>query len=216
MALADVPVDLILACRTGDRPATERLLREISPDVYRIVYSILHDHDDTDEVVQETLIRIFRYITSLKEPERFASWVMRITINQVQTWRVRKGRRRFFELDEVLDLDEGVVVVGSGQGARSPREEAIQSEVRQEISQAMAALPDRQQTAVMLFELEGLSIREIAGVMNCSEGAVKFNIHEARKKLQKRLGHLVRGLFGRRAAAESAVTVAALDGTTKP
>ncbi|MEN6627550.1 MAG: RNA polymerase sigma factor [Candidatus Sumerlaeia bacterium] len=204
MALADVPVELILACRNNDRPATERLLRTISPDVYRIVYSILHDHDDTDEVVQETLIRIFRYIGSLKEPERFASWVMRITINQVQTWRVRKGRRQFSELDESLDLDEGVVVVASGSGARSPREAAIQSEVRAEIQQAMAALPDRQQTAVMLFELEGLSIKEIAGVMNCSEGAVKFNIHEARKKLQRRLSHLVRGLFSRREAAETA------------
>ncbi|MCE5230466.1 RNA polymerase sigma factor [bacterium] len=216
MALADVPVDLILSCRDNNRPATEQLLRQISPDVYRIAYSVLHDHDDTDEVVQETLIRIFRYIGSLKEPERFASWVMRITINQVQTWRVRKGRRRFYELDDVLDLDEGVVVVGSGTGGRSPREEAIQSEVRGEIQRAMAALPDRQQTAVMLFELEGLSIREIAGVMNCSEGAVKFNIHEARKKLQRRLSHLVRGLFGRRHAADEAEAVAVADGTTKP
>lgn len=206
MALADVPVDLILACRGNDRPATERLLRTISPDIYRIVYSILHDHDDTDEVAQETLIRIFRYIGSLKEPERFASWVMRITINQVQTWRVRKGRRQFSELDESLDLDEGVVVVASGSAVRSPREQAIQSEVRAEIQTAMAALPDRQQTAVMLFELEGLSIKEIAGVMNCSEGAVKFNIHEARKKLQKRLSHLVRGLFGRREREEAAAS----------
>jgi RNA polymerase sigma factor (sigma-70 family) len=79
----------------------------------------------------------------------------------------------------------------------SPREEASQRQTREQIETAMTTLPDRQQTAVVLFEIEGCSIKEIAAAMECSEGAVKFNIHEARKKLQRQLGHLVQGL-GRR------------------
>ncbi len=217
MALADVPLDLVESCRRRDREAVDALLRLISPDIYRIVYSLLRDHDDTDEVVQETLIRVFRYLETLKEPERFAAWVMRIAINQVQTWRMRRNRTRFYELDDMVEPEEGVVVL-SGTSPVNPRDEAARREMRQQIEQAMGTLPDRQQTAVTLFELEGLSIREIAQVMRCSEGAVKFNIHEARKKLQHRLGHMVAAWFGRRAEAPArpAESRRRATGSTKP
>ncbi|HOE97371.1 MAG TPA: RNA polymerase sigma factor [Candidatus Sumerlaeota bacterium] len=203
MALADIPAELILSARRGDRARTEQLLRLVAPDVYRIAYSMLRDHEDTDEVVQESLIRMFRYIGNLKDPERFASWVMRITVNQVQTWRMRKNRRRLYEMDEGLEPEQGAIVLSGTQGG-NPREEAIRREIRREIEQAMAGLPDRQQMAVMLFEIEGCSIKEIAEAMACSEGAVKFNIHEARKKLQRKLGHLVHGLRQRAARRRAA------------
>jgi RNA polymerase sigma-70 factor (ECF subfamily) len=197
MALADIPLALVEACREGDRSAVERLLKQVSPDIYRIVYSMLRDHDDADEVAQETLVRMFRYIANLKEPEKFAAWAMRITVNQVQTWRMKKGRARLYELDEALEPDDNVQVVGANPNVGNPRDHAHRKEVRAEIEQAMAALPDRQQTAVVLFEIEGCSIKEIATAMSCSEGAVKFNIHEARKKLQRRLAHLVKGFIRR-------------------
>jgi len=194
MSLQDVPVALIEACREGDRVAVERLLRQISPDIYRIVYSMLRDHDDTDEVVQETLIRLFRYIAKLKEPEKFASWTMRITVSQVQTWRMKRGRLRMYEISDGMDSEDSVIAM-TGTNAHNPRDLASRRQIHEQVESAMATLPDRQQTAVVLFEIEGCSIKEIAQTMACSEGAVKFNIHEARKKLQRRLGYLVQGLF---------------------
>lgn len=194
MSLQDVPVTLVEACRGGDRAAVERLLRTISPDIYRIVYSMLRDHDDTDEVVQETLVRLFRYIHKLKEADKFASWAMRIAVSQVQTWRMKKGRLRMYEISDPLDESEESVVVMRGTDAGNPRDAASRRQMREHIEEAMGTLPVRQQTAVVLFEIEGCSIKEIATAMSCSEGAVKFNIHEARKKLQRRLGYLWQGL----------------------
>ena len=201
MALADVPLPLIEACRAGDRSALEQLLRLVSPDIFRIVYSMLRDHEDADEVAQETLVRMFRYIANLKESEKFSAWAMRITVNQVQTWRMKKGRTRMYELVENIELDDNVNVIGMNTQVVNPRDSASRKEVRAEIERAMTTLPGRQQTAVMLFEIEGCSIKEIAAAMDCSEGAVKFNIHEARKKLQRRLGHLVKGLIKGRGEA---------------
>jgi RNA polymerase sigma-70 factor (ECF subfamily) len=191
MALSETPIALIEAAREGDQAAVERLLKLISPDVYRIVFSMLRDHDQTDEVVQEALIRIFRYIHKLKDSSKFASWSMRVIVNQVQSWRMRQTRRRLYGLPEGLEPERGDVVV-VGVGPSDPRTAAIGGEMRREIDEALAGLPTRQQTAIILFEIEGSSIREVAQAMECSEGAVKFNIHEARKKLQKRLGHLFR------------------------
>lgn len=188
MALSDVPIPAIEAAQTGERDAVERLLKLVSPDLYRIIFSMLRDHDDTDEVLQETLLRIFRYLKNLKEPSKFASWTMRIAVNQVQSWRMKKGRTRLFELPEGMEPDEGVVIVG--RAGLAPREAAESRELREEIDRAVTELPARQQTALMLFELEGSSIKEVAQAMACSEGAVKFNLHEARKKLQRRLAHL--------------------------
>src|SRR4029077_2166875 len=119
------------------------------------------------------------------------------------TWRMKRSRLRTYEINEETTQDDGVVVF-SGSSGPNPRDAASMREMRTEIESAMAALPDRQQTAVMLFELEGCSLKDIASAMACSEGAVKFNLHEARRKLQGRLGHLVQGIsrrvgFGRAA-----------------
>ena len=134
MALADVSLQLINQARTGDRVATESLLRTIAPDLYRIAYSMLRDHDDTDEVVQETMIRMFRYVRNLKDPEKFPSWAMRVTVNQVQSWRMKRGRNRLVELPEGMEPERGAVIVGVHE--RDPRQQAIGGEIRAEIEAA--------------------------------------------------------------------------------
>lgn len=203
MALSQVSQELIEACRDGDQDAVERLISEISPDLYRIIFSIVRDHDDTDEVLQETLIRLFRYIGALKEIERFPAWVMRIAVNQVQTYRVRKNRNQLYEIEEGREISNSAVVLG-GQAPDDPCDRLVREQMRTEITEAMETLPPRQRMATVLFEVEGLSIKEIAAAMRCSEGAVKFSIHEGRKKLKARLVHLVSGLrWGRRHLSES-------------
>ena len=128
---------------------------------------------------------------------------MRIAVNQVQSYRVRKGRHRFYEIDDSREVSNSAVVLG-GKSPVDPREQMMREQLREEITSAMKALPERQRMATVLFEMEGLSIREVAEVLECSEGAVKFNIHEGRKKLKRRLFHLVKGLrWGRRRALES-------------
>ncbi len=192
MALADVPVELIMQCRRGERQATEKLLELISPDLYRIINNMLRDHDSTNEVLQETLVRLFKYMKNLNDPERFSSWTMRIAVNQVQTWRVKNRRRRLYQLEETFEpSDEAVVMVGR---ASDPRSRSEQRQIREQIEEAMRTLPERQQAAVVLYELEGCSIKGVAESMGCSEGAVKFNLHEARKKLRGKLSHLVEGM----------------------
>ncbi|MGH7198059.1 MAG: RNA polymerase sigma factor [Candidatus Omnitrophota bacterium] len=211
MALSQVSPELIEACRGGDRAAMENLLQEISPDLYRIIFSILRDHDDTDEVLQETLIRLFRYIGALKDIQRFPAWVMRIAVNQVQTYRVRKNRNRLYEVEDSREISNSAVVL-SGMAPENPCEKLAREQMRAEITSAMDSLPNRQKTATVLFELEGMSIKEIANIMQCSEGAVKFGIHEGRKKLKMRLFHLVQGLrWGKRHSTASGSSIPSRD-----
>ncbi len=186
MSLSEISSSLLVRCQKGDVDSFESLFGHIKDDMYRIIYSFMHDHDDTDEVMQESLIRIFRYLPNLKDLEKFSSWVMRIVINQCHTHRTRKGRHACLPLDDLSEKDDQQVAFQQSLLA-SPRDSLIQSEVLGIIRAAIDELPRRQRSAILLFEIEGFSIREVAETMQCSEGAVKFNIHEARKKLQKTL-----------------------------
>lgn len=206
MALRDIPHDLIRSCRNGDREAIECLIREITPDLYRILFSALRDHDDTDEVVQETLVRVFRYIGSLKDEKRFPAWIMRIAMNQANTFRVKRSRTRTYDMENSDEVSNSAIVLG-GTPALDPRRHLMAEQIREEIARAMESLPQRQRMATTLFEVEGFTIKEIAASLECSEGAVKFNIHEGRKKLKRKLIHLVRDLrWGREAARQLGVS----------
>ncbi len=183
MPLSDIPSSLLARCRNGDFDSFEVLFGRIKEDLYRIIYSFMRDHDDTDEVMQESLIRIFRYFRNLKDLDKFSSWAMRIVVNQCHTQRARKGRQAYTHIDDIVEQEDTNVLLQSGMGA-SPREMMMRQESIVAIYKAIDALPKRQRIAILLFEVEGLSTREVAEAMQCSEGAVKFNVHQARKKLQ--------------------------------
>jgi len=74
----------------------------------------------------------------------------------------------------------------------NPRYALMRKELMQQINGQIAALPTKQRLAVILFDVEGLSIREVAEHLACSEGAVKFNIHEGRKKLRQALAPVLK------------------------
>ena len=186
MSLATVPHGLLIRCQTGDRDAFERLYGLIKLDLYRIVFSFMRDHDDTDEVIQESLIRIYKHLGSLKEIGKFSSWAMRILVNQCYTHRSRKGRHSYTQIEETIESEDQEVMFRHG-AITNPRQELINKELLGRIHAAIDTLPKRQRMAVILFEIQGLSIKEVAHSMDCSAGAVKFNIHQGRRKMQKEL-----------------------------
>ncbi len=190
MALNDVPADLVRRCRKGDQAAFDELFSMIHQDLYRWLYSMLRNEDDAQEAVQECFLRIFRHLHSLGDDSKFASWVGRLLVNYANTYRTRSARKRFEELDPAIEVGEGQLPI-QGKGGRDPRSAAEEREVFQRVNEAIAHLPPRQRTAVMLFDVQGHSIAEIARQLGCSEGAVKFNIFQGRRKLRALLADLV-------------------------
>lgn len=186
MPLQNVSPELLRRCQKGEPEAFEELFSLTSRDLYRLIYSFLRDPDDTDEVVQECYIRIYRHLPSLREVEKFYGWVMRVIVNQCNTYRAQKGRRQVYNLDEQIEVKNEDIAFRS-RPPDSPRQNLLRNELGGEILAAVDRLPNRQRAAIILYELEGNSIKEIAGALNCSEGAVKFNLHQARKRLQQEL-----------------------------
>ena len=190
MALSDVPVTLIDRCRTGDSASFDELFTLIHEDIFRWTYSLVRNEDDALEITQECFIRIFRHLGRLEDSRKFAQWVGRLVVNQTNTFRVKARKTRLDELEEGLEVEEDALPL-HGAAPMNPRKAAAQKEVFSHVNEAIRELPPRQRTAVLLFDVKGRSIREIAEELGCSEGAVKFNIFQGRRKLRALLENYV-------------------------
>lgn len=183
MALADIPVALIERCQRGEAGAHDALFEALHDDLYRWIYSLVRSPDDAEEILQDCCVRIFRHLDRLQDARKFSGWAARLVVNQVNTWRVQAKRRHAESLDETFEPDSDHLPL-QGRAPASPRQAASRSQVLERVNLAVAELPPRQRTAVLLFDVEGWSIREIAQSLECSEGAVKFNIFQGRRKLR--------------------------------
>lgn len=195
-----VPHDLLVRCQAGSLQAFEELCAAVQDDLYAFILSILRDHEDAADVHQECLIRVFKGLPKLRELSRFPGWIMRTAVNQCNTLRSSRSARIISLEDdtaESADLKPMFTPVPA-----SPRELTAAHELQQHLNSAIETLPPKQKTTILLYEVEQLTIRQISELLECSEGVVKFNLFEARKKLRIALGKIEPSFAGVEAGAE--------------
>ncbi len=178
-----VPPDLLRRASEQAPGAFDELCTAVQVDLYAFIFSHLRNHDDTDEVLLECLYRLHRYLAKLDDLTRFPWWLMKMAVNQCATLKARHQKHDTVELEENLGL-MGADHLAAATPPASPRESAQRNDMRRCVNEAVATLPPRQRSAIVLFELEHQPISEIARMLECSEGTVKFNLHEGRKKLR--------------------------------
>lgn len=138
--------------------------------MYRAARSILNNPEDVEDAVQEAICAAFARRDTLRDPERFRPWVLRILVNQC--YDICRKRRPTVDLSDVADY-----LPAAGE---DPTE-------RVTLWQAVLSLSDDLRAAVTLFYYDGLSIREISGVLGISEAAVKTRLSRARARLRQLL-----------------------------
>lgn len=193
MSIHEIDPQIIKRCQAGDREAFETLYNSVKDDLFRFIFSLMRDYDEAEEVFQECAMRIFRHIGTLNDVSRFPHWAYRMMVNQCNTHRSRRKRNAYTPLEESIEVKpEDYAFHGSA--PENPRNALMRKEMMQSINKHINSLPSKQRIAVLLFDVEGLSIKEVSEYLGSSEGAVKFNIHEGRKKLRDLLGPLVTNL----------------------
>lgn len=178
--------DLVILSQQGDEVAFQLLYRRFARNLYSMAYHMLGNHQDADEVLQETFIRVFKNITRLRSPEAFTSWIYQITVNLCMDHRKMRTRARFQSLQ---NEDEGAspFELATTKWVRNPHQVLENKELLGEITAAIDDLPEQQKAVIIMHEVEGLSKKIIAEVLSCSLVTVRTNLHHARKKLRKRL-----------------------------
>ena len=185
---------LIQRCIAGDAAAFEPLVEKYRQRVWRLAYQVLHDREEAWDVAQEAFVRAFHSLPSFRGQSAFYTWLFRITVNvATDRHRQRGAQARAFGPERVSEEEWARTTPDPGGG---PELQAARKEQRERIRSALDALPPKARTIIMLSDVEGLSYREIAEVLNCPIGTVMSRLHNARKRLKSILGPMLALIIG--------------------
>ena len=153
--------------------------------VYRVCYRILQNPQEAEDAMQETFITVYRRIDSFRGDAKLSSWLYRVATNTALSMlrsNIRKqGRDLSLENDEDDErpLSDAEVIV--------PETFILQQENRALLEQGLEAMSPKLRAALMLYEIEGFSMKETAQALGVSESAAKLRVHRGRQFLQKYL-----------------------------
>jgi len=186
--LSDDYAELITTAVEGDAAALERLLMKAQVVAYRFSHTVCGGPSDAEDVMQDALLKTFRYVKRIRDPRAFRTWLYRTVRNACLMKRRRRSGepRRVLSLDDVLPVDGGAVETRRQHGP-SPEDLALNSALRRRLRKALRSLPPSYRAIVFLREMEGLSTKEAAEILKTSESNVKMRLHRARLFLRKEL-----------------------------
>ena len=181
---------LVRSAAAGDTEALDRLLLRAQEVAWRFSTSVCGHADDAEDAMQEALIKTYRYVGRIREPEAFRPWLYRTVRNACLMGRRKKAGEptRLQSLDEVLPGSHGLTRPDAPHPGKNPEQLADNAALRRRLRKALHSLRDPDRAIVFLREVEGLSTREVAKVMGMTEDNVKTRLHRARIQLQKDLG----------------------------
>ena len=164
--------------RAGNAEAWKTLFRRYRLPLYVYGFELLRDEQASLDIVQETFISAFRHLATLRDDEKFGSWLFGIGHQKcVQHWR-RQGRDA--ELREELLREPET-------DAPDPLDMLLREEQEAEFMKLLGKLPWPQRSALLLHFIEGFSLEEIAHITGTQLGTVKSRVHYAKRALRKLL-----------------------------
>ena len=178
---------LILSAQKGDMKAFEELVYRYDRHVLNIAKSFKNNDDDAKDIYQEVFLRVFRGLKNFQFKSEFSTWLFRITTNVCITYQSRKKGHDSIDREIGNDENDTTIVGDVLSDYKSSDELAVSSDTSHHIQRALCELPAKQRMVFTLKHYEEYKIREIANIMQCTEGAVKKYLYTATHKLRSLL-----------------------------
>ncbi len=155
--------------------AFRELLQLYQERLYWQIRSIVKNHEDADDVLQNTFIKVFRNIEKFKGESQLFSWMYRIATNEALTFLSKKAKKQKINSEELQEqiignLESDVYFEGN--------------EIQLKLQKAIATLPEKQQQVFNMKYFQELKYKEISDILGTSEGALKASYHIATKKIK--------------------------------
>jgi RNA polymerase sigma-70 factor (ECF subfamily) len=193
--------NLLERLRAGDEATCEALVRDHTGRLLAVARRYLRNEEDARDAVQEAFIAAFRAIGRFEGGSTLSTWLHRIAINCC-LMRLRSGRRHpETSIEELLPtFDEtGHRVLGDESWPESVETSLARRQSREQVREAIAQLPEKYRSVILLRDIEELSTEETARVLGATPTAVKIRLHRARQALRT----LIAGGFGTPAVARA-------------
>ena len=175
-------VELIQSSLTGDENAFAKLVRKYQKQVHALAWRKVGDFHIAEEITQDTFLRAYKKLATLKDPRRFAGWLYRIAARQCQAW-LRKKRMQTQALEDTdLELIEGGTY---SQYIAEEQEKAATEAQRDIVQRLLARLQESERTVVTLHYFGEMTCEEISRFLGVSASTVKSRLRRARLRLKK-------------------------------
>lgn len=169
--------DLLKRCGRREPGAFEELVELTGRQVYTLAYRLVGDRHEAEDVAQEAYLRVYKSLRSFRGDSRFETWLHRIVANTALNH--MRSKTKFGDL---ADEPERIVRLAESESEAALLEDVPQ---REELAEALSRLPHAQRVAVVLKDVYGFSLAEIAERFGTTEGAVKLRLHRGRKNLRE-------------------------------
>lgn len=178
--------DLIQRAINGDESAYKQLMENYRGAIYNLLYKMVHNREETEDLVQEAFMKAFKALPSFNEEYAFSTWLYKIAVNNCID-HIRKKRLKTYSLDKPIRAKDGELEREFPDVSMSPDKGILSREKSKLIAQAIDELPENYKTVIVLRHNEEKSYEEIAQILDIPLGTVKARIFRAREMLKKAL-----------------------------
>jgi RNA polymerase sigma-70 factor (ECF subfamily) len=180
--------EIIDQIRQGNRDLYRVLVEKYQPMIFRTCMGFLHNKDEADDLTQEVFIQAYQSLPKFKGESFFSTWIYRIAVNASLN-KIRKASKKFLlqrfgsfwggekQMPFEIPIPEN----------ENPENILINEEHREWVQRALNSLPENQRTAIVLSKYDDMSQKEIAEIMDITEGAVEALIQRAKSNLREKL-----------------------------
>ena len=174
--------EIIRRAKAGDRSALSELVTLYSDRIYNLALRILRNREDAEDVLQETFLTVVEKLNTFNEQSSFFTWIYRIATN-ASLMKIRKKKYSVRELPDHPDFSQLEVADWS----QNPVNEVQNKEIKKILDRAIGDLPDIYRSVFILRDIEQVSIKETASILDISEENVKIRLRRARLFLREKL-----------------------------
>lgn len=176
--------ELLERAQGGELAAYDQLVKRYQERVYATIYHMTANHEDANDLAQETFIKAYQALRSFKGDSSFFTWVYRIAVNKTINF-IKQRRKRLHmslnDLDFNAENDPDLVALISDY---TPRRDVSLNELQEKLNAAMLKLSEVHRLVLTLHDIQGMPHEEIGRILECNTGTVRSRLFYARQQLQ--------------------------------
>jgi RNA polymerase sigma-70 factor (ECF subfamily) len=175
---------LVQRVQAADEMAFREIVERYQSKVFSIIYGILRNHNDAEDIAQQVFTKVYFSIRSFDFRSSLLTWIYKITVNECYDYlRKKKVRRLVYESDF---SKEDALRVENSEPARDQRPAVDVTLAQRDLAmKLLARLPEEERTLLLMKEVEGHSVEELAEMTGINENTIKVKLFRARQKLLK-------------------------------
>jgi RNA polymerase sigma-70 factor (ECF subfamily) len=184
--------ELVRRSRRGDLDAYDSLVKRYQERIYATIYHMTSNHEDANDLAQESFIKAYQALKSFKGGSSFYTWLYRIAVNKTINFLKQRKNRAHMSLNDIdfnAEHDPDLMALISD---NTPRRAAGLTELQKKLNEALLKLSEPHRLVMVLHDVQGQSHEEIAEIMDCNIGTVRSRLFYARQQMQSHLAEYLK------------------------